>query len=602
MSAYPEEHQKSIPTRTSALLFRLKTHVLQTDRFLRNMADKSHLAHPSGAIDAGIDVLGESTTPLWTESDPAERLLQLGKVENLRVALRKLNGVTVPAHQIFSFWAQVGLPVRSRGFVEGRELREGCIVPNVAGGLCQLSNALYDAALKSNFEIVERHAHSEVIPGSVAEQNRDATIFWNYVDLRFRSSEQFQVEAFMTAENLVVRFRGKVNQKSAPVPVMPEKRLLAILPALEHELNSCMSCGVADCFRSPKVLPLTQASKTAFMVDDYWPEFDRYITETKSSLDSLFLPIDGQKAGKSNYAWSTDKFASVKQQIVFTAMRSAVSRSLAKQGASRQIVLLSQQKKLADAYASSLDYTTTHLVVSQGLLPFLWNLGVLGGRTYDVLMTSLPLSKLHERLDGARAMHIGSTTLGDFRAGDSLVDSESKALRQANRIITPHTEIASLFGERALLLDWKVPFTASSESKNLKTKVIFPASTLGRKGAYEMREAARRLNLRVTLVGSLLEDPEFWQGVEIEQISGDDWLDQAKVVVLPAWLESQPRRLLRAVAQGVPVIATRACGLESIPQVTTLKNGDVNALCEALKQILENDATTDPLVSANGVS
>ena len=78
-----------------------------------------------------------------------------------------------------------------RGFVKGRELREGCIIPNVGGGLCQVSNALYDAALQAGHEIVERHAHTQVIAGSLAEQGRDATVFWNYVDLRFRSERPF---------------------------------------------------------------------------------------------------------------------------------------------------------------------------------------------------------------------------------------------------------------------------------------------------------------------------------------------------------------------------------------------------------------------------
>ncbi len=202
MSAYPEEHHKSsIPTRKSAMIFRMKTHVLQTSRFVQNMLDRSHVQHKVVASDTELKVVGESSTALWTEIDPSERVLQLGKVQNLRTALRKLNGVRVPANETFSFWAQLGAPTRARGYVAGRELREGCIVPSIAGGLCQLSNALYDAALQADFEILERHAHSEVVPGSVAEQGKDATIFWNYVDLRFRSSETFTIEAWMTDEN-----------------------------------------------------------------------------------------------------------------------------------------------------------------------------------------------------------------------------------------------------------------------------------------------------------------------------------------------------------------------------------------------------------------
>jgi hypothetical protein len=34
----------------------------------------------------------------------------------------------------------------------------------------------------------------------------------------------------------------------------------------------------------------------------------------------------------------------------------------------------------------------------QNLLPFLWRDGHLGGRTFDVLMTRLPIAKFHETI------------------------------------------------------------------------------------------------------------------------------------------------------------------------------------------------------------
>lgn len=593
---YPKEHQNPIPTRKSAIVFQLKTHVLQTGRFVQNLLDKSHVQHKTAPIDSAFNVVGESSTALWTEIDPGERVLQLGKVQNLRTALRRLNGLHVPAHQTFSFWAQLGVPIRARGYVAGRELREGCIIPSIAGGLCQLSNALYDAALQAGFEIVERHAHSEIVPGSVAEQGKDATIFWNYVDLRFRSTEAFSIEAWMTNENLVVRFRsektvGLVSQTVAEYskntvqePVeQPSRKMLAVLPAVDHSsLNSCMSCGVNDCFRSPRVSILSPTTRTAFLVDEYWPEFDAYISQHKTDNDSLFLPIDGAKFNKANYKWSTQGFSECREQRLFTAIRSFESRSLSQQGAARQSALLKQQKQLARAYAKSLDYRVTHLVVTQGLLPFLWNEGVLGGRTYDVLMTNLPLSKLHERLDGAKAIHSKSPTLGDFRADEAMIESESKALRQARRIITPHSEVASLFGERAELLDWVVP--ACKKQTKLGTKIVFPASTLGRKGAYELRDAALKMNLPIAVVGPFLESDDFWKDVIIERLSAENWLDEAAIVVLPAWVEQRPRRLLEAVSRGIPVIASRACGLEKISSVKTVRTGDVGALCAALKE------------------
>src|SRR5262249_46807586 len=113
--------------------------------------------------------------------------------------------------------------------------------------------------------------------------------------------------------------------------------------------------------------------------------------------------------------------------------------------------------------------------------------------------------------------------------------------------------------------------------------LVFPVSTLGRKGAYELRAAARELDLQVRLAGPVLEDPEFWSGVRVER-AGEDWLDGAAAVVLPAWVEHQPRRLLEACAAGVPVIASDACGLANVPGTTTVPTGCLESLRSALER------------------
>jgi len=79
----------------------------------------------------------------------------------------------------------------------------------------------------------------------------------------------------------------------------------------------------------------------------------------------------------------------------------------------------------------------------------------------------------------------------------------------------------------------------------------------------------------------VLEGAAFWDGVRATPANGA-LLQNAAVVVLPAWLEDQPRRLLLAVAAGVSVIASEACGLEGTPGVTSLPTGDMPALHNAI--------------------
>src|SRR5262249_37583957 len=200
-------HVHDAPSIMGALIFRLKALVFQSERVLRNII-RGGGRHARGRALIGADVLAECLTPLSTTCDERETALVAGKIQNLRIAIRQIDGLEVYANRVFSFWGQIGRPTRRRGYARGRELRQGCLIPTIGGGLCQLSNALYQCAQESGFDIIERHAHSQVVPGSAAEYGMDATVFWNYVDLRFKSSATFRIEASLRDDSLVVRFKS----------------------------------------------------------------------------------------------------------------------------------------------------------------------------------------------------------------------------------------------------------------------------------------------------------------------------------------------------------------------------------------------------------
>jgi len=567
----------------AALLFRSKATVLQMRRAAREFSINEAKQAPCGDRLIGHPIIAESRTPLRTTDDDQETLFVSGKIQNLRVAIRKLNGVEVRAGDVFSFWKQLGRTSRRKGYVPGRELREGCLILTIGGGLCQLPNALYDAALQADLQIVERHAHSRVVPGSLAEIGRDATVFWNYVDLRFKSTHAFRIEAELTSDELIVRFRGEVGARSS--------LRRSTTPAVRHDnVNNCFTCEAQDCFRHIGPTPSrSYAGRTAYLVDEYWPEFDRYIAATKLAVDLLCIPVDGNRFGKVNYRWTTEGFETVKQNRLFVFQRSINSRRLASHGATRQRALLAANENLAQRYAAQLDYDVTHITTMQQFLPYLWRDGHLGGRTFDVLMTSLPLAILQSRLDKAVAMHPESTTLNDFRADRRIIEMETEALRHARTIITPHSEIAALYPYKSVLLDWCIPnqHVKRATCAGPTTNLVFPATTVGRKGAYELRAALRNLDVQITVNGPILEDTNFWDGFRIERTApGVDWLSDATVVVLPAVVEHQPRRLLEAVARGVPVIASKACGLGRMEGVVEIDSGDIESLRYEIENVL----------------
>ncbi len=230
------------PSRLSWLVFATKQWLLRARRRLLDL-DGGSSRHGRGTDAAGFaHVAGESRTQLWIEAGEAERAFERGKVQNLRVAAAALDGVVIPAGGVFSFWRQVGRPSARRGFVAGRMLQQGCMVASVGGGLCQLSNGLYDAALQAGCVIVERHRHSRVVPGSQAQQGRDATVAWNYVDLRFRPHVAMRLSVEIDDQTLSVG----LNQKDPPAPARSTP-LNIEADGSSVIARTCSTCGQTSC-------------------------------------------------------------------------------------------------------------------------------------------------------------------------------------------------------------------------------------------------------------------------------------------------------------------------------------------------------------------
>ena len=212
-----------------------------------------------GRVEEYPFVLTESVSPLLTSHSPAERPLLLGKMENLRIACSRLHGRVLERGEVFSFWRQVGPPWRIRGFVTGREVRSGCIIPTTGGGLCQLSGSLLELAVALGFEITERHSHTALPPDVLSDPRRDATVFWNYVDLRFRSSLPVLFESYVTQDDLIVKLRGM-----KPRPTLPVKDQLVQLTQITQkvQVESCYTCNEVGCIRHQGRGPLSEGSES----------------------------------------------------------------------------------------------------------------------------------------------------------------------------------------------------------------------------------------------------------------------------------------------------------------------------------------------------
>ena len=458
------------------------------------------------------------------------------RCNNLRRAAAALNGVLIPAGQGCSASGyQVGPATRARGYADGRMLQQGCLVPSVGGGLCQLSNALYQAALEADCDIIERHAHSRVVPGSASEIGRDATVAWNYVDLRFRAPQTLLIEAALTADDQVIRFRGATDERSSPArsaqgrgtaeggggaratPAdlrradanLPTSRRPLRRPAADtspaalragggpqfsDEPRTCSTCDQVSCFRHDRAQGAASQAMTAWLVDENWPEFQAWAAETCGPDDLLATPF-ADAVAPARYRWNTKAFRRRDSATIQALGRMWAIRNAGPTNAKRRQAELDGAGRIARRLARLAGPNAERLVVSQSLLPFLWREGELGGRHFDVLMTRPPIAALQARLDAAFSAHPERKSLGDFRATPWLAEAEQAALTAATRVITPHAIIADLFGTRAVEIPWQAPKPRARSDTANPRRIAFPGPTVARKGAWDVREAARALDI-----------------------------------------------------------------------------------------------------------
>jgi len=565
VSALPD---RAVPTRIGNLVFETKAALLRLRRAGSDLTPDAPKRHRRGEALVAAPILATIRSSLWTtHGGTKDRALNAGKIQNLRAAISGLDGIEVGAREVLSFWRQVGKPLRRRGFVEGRELREGCMIATVGGGLCQLSNALHEAALDAGLEVVERHAHTRIVPGSRAEAGRDATVFWNYLDFRIRSRSPFRIEARLTADDLVLTIRGGIAGAFALVPELPAG-------AIAHD---CLTCGQTTCHRH-NLDDLDTGAPIAWLVDGASPEFVALLRDRAGPDDILMLP--SRRLGKAASGWPT---LAAEYSADLAALRRTLALRSAGSGTPRARIVLDADARLAAAYARKLGAEHTHLVIAQPLLPHLWRLGALRGRSFEVLLDRLPIDAMHRVLDAARDLYPDSATLGDFRAPEAIAAAEREALGEAVRLITPHRAIAARFpSARVELIDWQAarPLPATRGGRTF----LFAGPALARKGAHAMREAMEQLDIALLIERPGEERPGFWGDRDVRLVQGVP--SELAGVILPAIVEHRPATLLRALAAGLPVIATEACGLPPQPGLTLIEPCDAAGLREAIRSLL----------------
>lgn len=124
--------------------------------------------------------------------------LQRNKVENLRLAGQKINGLTIYPGETFSLWHTVGKTGAKQGYLPGLTIGNcGALGADIGGGLCQLANLIHWMVLNSPLTVTELHHHTDALfpdSGRRVPFGTGTSIFYKHIDYRFCNTTDTPVQ------------------------------------------------------------------------------------------------------------------------------------------------------------------------------------------------------------------------------------------------------------------------------------------------------------------------------------------------------------------------------------------------------------------------
>ncbi len=124
---------------------------------------------------------------------------------NIKVGIEKMKGIIIKPGEEFSFNKYLGPVEAYAGFKPELVIKRTGTVPELGGGLCQVSSTTFRAAMHAGLPITQRRNHSYAVQ-YYAPQGTDATIYPGVVDLKFKNDTEnsILVWPYLKNENYLV--------------------------------------------------------------------------------------------------------------------------------------------------------------------------------------------------------------------------------------------------------------------------------------------------------------------------------------------------------------------------------------------------------------
>ncbi|MGI5899560.1 MAG: VanW family protein [Christensenellales bacterium] len=108
--------------------------------------------------------------------------------QNITLALAAFDGTILGRDEEFSINEKTGERTNAKGYQEAGAIKNGILIPEFGGGVCQVSTALFNAVARADLEITERNNHS--YPINYVDIGMDAMIDYPAADFKFVNSTE----------------------------------------------------------------------------------------------------------------------------------------------------------------------------------------------------------------------------------------------------------------------------------------------------------------------------------------------------------------------------------------------------------------------------
>lgn len=221
------------------------------------------------SLDFTIPV--ELTKPSITKADLEKQLFntkmasyttyfnsgQYNRSSNIRLAAGNINGIILLPGEDFAYNRIVGERKASNGFKLAHAYAAGQVVEAIGGGICQTSTTLYNAVLKADLKVVERHNHQFTV--SYVPLGQDATVSYGGPDFKFQNNTKYPVKVNLTVSGASITATLTGSTKP-PVLSISNSTISVKSAPVQSQPNPNKS--------STKTV-VTQAGHTGYTVDSY---------------------------------------------------------------------------------------------------------------------------------------------------------------------------------------------------------------------------------------------------------------------------------------------------------------------------------------------